>query len=302
MKHIHFTLRLLLGVFTLGFLATGCITEDLDRCPVPTAYTLTLKVVNAAGEDITEGERVTDATIYVFDEEQNYIETVKVGAAAIKSHQKIVMDYPENDKKLYFVTWGNIADDKLIIQEGAKMSDFFVQLKTQDDLAEAPSDLFGGNSSIAISSGELTKDEEIVIAPKTAEVRLYTDGLQNRQALRSDEDLDFIFEVNNTLSQVGYDGTLRGDSVYYSPAGSWTEEGEWDTKTYSALMPGESIMGSLYINEEEYTHLKDSEDEPQDFEIDKRYELIFRWGDDGTYLGVKIVVRPWGFVDDEIEW
>ena len=54
----------------LGVLATSCIKDDLDEC-----YKLRLKAENIKGEDVTGLGYVSAASLYIFDENLNYLET-----------------------------------------------------------------------------------------------------------------------------------------------------------------------------------------------------------------------------------
>ena len=73
MKQINHPCRwLLAAVCTAALTLTGCIQENLAAC-----YKLTLKAENAKGEDVT-GLALTDASLYVFDEDYSYLETVRL--------------------------------------------------------------------------------------------------------------------------------------------------------------------------------------------------------------------------------
>lgn len=301
MKHIHFTtLRLLLGVFALGLLATSCINEDLDAC-----YKLTLKVVNTGGENITASGDVSDATIYVFDESNNFVETVKMSVDAIRSSTPITLKTPYRaDKKLYFVAWGNIASGDVIITEGQKIADFKAQLRSDNGVASQPSDLFGGHKMIITAQNNLKQNEEIVIEPKVGGVTLRTEGLPNYQKnnpLRSDD--NFAFSVDKTSSEYNYEGNLQGDLVFYEPEGQMTADQEFATPLPHSVFPGDKLAGSLFLDGETIG-FDDKDENGNDINVGphQQKEFVFVFGDNGAFLGIRVIVRPWGYVPDDIEW
>ena len=62
MKSILTKKVLFLALVAVTVLATGCIKEDLDEC-----YKLTLKVVNHKGDDITALSVVSEAKLFIYD-------------------------------------------------------------------------------------------------------------------------------------------------------------------------------------------------------------------------------------------
>jgi hypothetical protein len=311
MKHIFsktkaFSLALCIG---WGMLATGCINEDLDNCP---SYTLTLNVLNAAGDNITEGRRATDATIFVFGNDQKYLETVTMTEQQIVDYQPITLQTPyKANQKLYFIVWGNVIADQMQVAQGTTMSEFTVQLRSSGDgLADEPTDMFYGNANITTDEGYLQKDEVIYISPKMAQVELQTEGLPyflaseaRKKGLRAEGD-EYAFTVDKTLSMFNSEGALTGDSVYYAPESSWDASlsTEWSTTEASNICTGENITGSFYLNDAEFTFLRENDNGPITAVPDQNYLLVFQWGEDGEYLGVRVEVRPWGYIDDPIEW
>ena len=73
MKQINYTCRwLVAAVCASTLLLSGCIQENLAAC-----YKLTLKAENAKGEDVTP-TALADASLYVFDENYEYLQTVRM--------------------------------------------------------------------------------------------------------------------------------------------------------------------------------------------------------------------------------
>lgn len=317
MKHrFSKTKALLFGALCIGWgmCSTSCITEDLDAC-LTTPYTLTLKVLNGGEEEITGAGRAADATIFVFDNDQKYLETVTMTEQQIAAEEPIQLKSPyKAGQKMYFVAWGNVEADQMQVAQGTTMSEFAVQLRNSatetGNQAEEPTDLFYGNANITTDEGNLQKDEIIYIRPKTAEVELRTVGLdyyRSRLAreggLRAEGD-EYAFTVNNTLSKFDSEGALTGDSVYYAPESGVgvTNATEWETTGLSNICTGENITGSFFMNDAQFTFLANNDEGPITATADEDYLLLFQWNEDGEYLGVSVEVRPWGYVPDETGW
>jgi len=316
MKHIFSKTKALLMVvcISLGLLSTSCITEDLDACRT---YTLKLVVVNANGEEITESGyegAAGTATIFVFDENYKYLTTVEMSEQEIVSHKEIVLDYPKSGK-LHFVAWGNADSDKYVITKGQTMDDFLLQLNSQGDglAVEQDLELFYGNKEVLTQNSELTKNEEIIIGPKTAKVFMRTEGLANyhdrlvREGLRSDSDepFDCEFYLDKTLSQYNSQGTLQGDSVYYNPTGEWSDAqySDWRSPDYYSIFAGEEMIAALNIDGVYFdSRNRDENNDPITVAETDEVVVVFVWGESGEYLGARVKVRPWGYIEDPMEW
>ena len=95
MKHINHTCRwLAAAVCASTLLLSGCIQENLLAC-----YKLTLKAENAKGHDVT-GSALSDASLYVFDENYEYLQTVRMTEGQIRNREEIRLNYPE-DRNLH---------------------------------------------------------------------------------------------------------------------------------------------------------------------------------------------------------
>lgn len=85
MKQINYTCRwLVAAVCASTLLLSGCIQENLAAC-----YKLTLKAENAKGDDVT-GSALSDAFLYVFDENYEYLQTVRMTEGQINPAKRNV--------------------------------------------------------------------------------------------------------------------------------------------------------------------------------------------------------------------
>ena len=279
---------------------TGCIREEMAAC-----YKLTLKAENAKGDDVT-GSALADAFLYVFDEEYNYLETVRMTKEQIYDREEIILNYPE-DRNLHVVAWGNVSGENQTVAESKLIEELKVMLKSRDGLAQKPDDLFYGNRLVRTKAGGgLAENDTIVMRPKLSQVNLITENIgyalkkYNLSAEAGTADCNYY--VNRTLSGFDYQGNLTGDSIYYRPDAGWNADKEFFAPNYR-MCSGENLNIELMAGEQQLavvTH--DDDGKPLvASEADILY-VILHFGEDGALLSVRQTVRPWGTADDEIEF
>lgn len=119
----------------LRSLATGCIKEDLDEC-----YKLTLKVVNHKGDDITALSVVSEAKLFIYDNNSKLLDTRDLNDAFIRGKETIELNYPESSK-LHLIAWGNLKGHQ-DVNEATKAEDFAVSLKSEGETHNLPTASF----------------------------------------------------------------------------------------------------------------------------------------------------------------
>lgn len=313
MKHISFTKKVCyLSLCVWAGLASSCIKEDLDAC-----YNLTLKVENADGGDITTYGLVEDASVYVFDENLNYLETRHLDKDFILSKSEIQFSqYPDN-KKLKLVAWGNMAGQNQTVSEAQKIEDLKLMLKKQDGMAQSPDSLYYGSKEVVTQgSGIAGGNGELPIRLKTSTVTMKTIGLPTAvqtYGLKSASAFDFY--MNRTLDTYDYAGSLTGDSIAYHPEGVYDANQEWMSKGIvdkpdrggkQNTFAGQNLSFSIYKNGEllqtvtEAFNVDTGKNEP--FRVDEggRLDVLFEFKE-GT-ISARMIITPWGVVDQDIEF
>lgn len=311
MKHIFSITKVFLMALCIGWglLATSCINEDLDACQ---RYSLTLRVLNLDGDDITVGssEDVEHASVFVFDENGKYLEKIKMTSAQITSETPIQVNYPAT-AKLQIVAWGNVDNDRQELQVGSTIEDLKVQIAKSGNYAQSPDSLFYGKKDISLDQGTLIKNEELPIQLAVGRLQMRTLNLQagiakiaQQSGLRAD-DVNCQFYFDRTLDQLNASCEVEGENATYNPDAEWVG-GEWEMTDYALIFPGELQLGVF----EASGSISIEKDEDTDY-VDKTKLraaaghdtiVVFVWGDDGEYLGARVKVRPWGYVEDDIEW
>ena len=303
MKRVSLIKKLLFPALCLCVLVTGCVNEDLEEC-----YKLRLRAENIKGEDVTGLGYVSAASLYIFDENQNYLETRVLDKDFIISHDEIVLDnYPAN-RKLNIVAWGNVnvLGDKQEVSESKRIEELKVMLKSQNSLAVLPDRLYFGIQQVQTkASGGITENKEIVVHPKVGSVTIETRNLEyglRSKGISSVKECDFY--LNRTLSGFDFQGEQIGDSVYYNPASVASDEkiGEWKTPNLQTACPGDSLGVSLDINGINLgSATLDQDNKPIATKAGENTHIVLEFAEDGT-LSARVQVRPWGEVNDHIEF
>lgn len=284
----------------LGVLATSCINEDLDEC-----YRLRLKVVNQKGEDITPSGYVKRTALYIFDENLNYLETRQLDESFITSRDEIVLDNYPASRKLNIVAWGNVnvLGENQEVAEAKKIEDLKVMLKTNGVQANRPDSLYFGIEQVQTKAGGITEDKEVMISPKTGSVTLQTINLH--YGLRKygfSENAECDFSLNKTLSGFDYQGKQIGDSVYYQLNTKRYNGIDYQTTERQNACLGEDMGVELAANGNNFlTVTTDDKGAPIRTSASENTFVVLEFAEDGT-LSVKVTVRPWGEVNDHIEF
>lgn len=311
MKHISFFKRnlfLALGAFVL--LGTSCIKEDLEAC-----YTLTLKVVNEKSEDITPLGNVTDASLFVFDENKTLLETRQLDADFIINRRNIELSYPEGTK-LFLVAYGNLAGGNQTVKKGTKAEELFVALNTTaEGRASSPDSLFYGNKTVETigAGGYVGGNQEIVIDPRTGTVTMITVNLDKAivargGVLKAGEEPQLQFQVDRTMESLDYNGEKSGKEVYFNPDGKYDKSREWATPNQTNMYTDKQLLGSIYYNGakigEAENALNETTGEMEPITVYPRKNTLIKleWGNNGAFIGAKVKITPWGVVDEDIEF
>lgn len=304
MKHISSIKQCLLAALFIWVLGTtGCIKEDLDAC-----YKLRLKV-EKNGNDITSSGYVDNASLYIFDENLNYLETRKLDKDFIVARKVIELPYPEN-RKLKIVAWGNETNGRQEVSEAERIEELKVMLKSQNGLAQTPDSLYYGNKQVVTKAGGIADaDAEIVIRPKVGTFTVQTIGLEYKLrslGLKAAGEMDYT--MDRTLSGFDYQGELIGDSVYYVPRSGWNDTGkEWITPVEETMCAGENLKVKLSMGNVTLGSALEAEDSetkvvgPIVCREGKLTEVILRFAEDGT-LSARMRITPWGAVRDSIKF
>ena len=319
MKYKLFTKKsLFLALAAFAMLATSCINEDLAEC---SKLTLKVEGLSSTGEilDITRLGDVTDATLYIFDENKKLLETRELEKDFILAKEEIKLDkYPDNTK-LHIIAWGNLKGGNQTVTQPQNMDELKLQLKSSaDGYAQSPDSLFFGTKDVtSLGSGIVGGDGEVVIRLKTGTYTIKTIGLPaslSYYGLKSTS--DFNFYIDRTLDTYSNAGVLEGDSVAYNPEGTYDTVQEWMTtgmiddpslggkqNAFAGENLGVRIVsnnGSIDKTVYEAEDITTGEIVPLSMSEGGRMDVWIQF-EDGN-ISARVRITPWGVVNDDIEF
>lgn len=297
MKYTMLKYRLIIALFCVaGLSLSGCINDFLDEC-----YYLRVKIVNADGDEITGS---IPTSLYIYDENGKYLETKSFEADELRAYPAVKLNYPAN-KKLQIVSWSDIESSAAELTRGEKIEDLLLNVENikADQSATSDQAYYGNVNVIATSGGGITKNDTIVLRPQIGQIYIYTEGFQyslkNRSGLKSTIEPNCDYKVNNSKGVINYKGERVGSETSCSPETEW-RSGELYAPP-STIASGDTLEVALNIdNEVRDTRIKDVNGNYIIPPAGKQVLVIFEYGEDGAFIGVRQVIRDWGVVDDDI--
>lgn len=206
---------LLLCLACLCALPTSCVREDVDGC---LQYSLSVKVVDTDGNDITSSGAVTSVDLYLFDAD-GFVRLIPKGTST---------DYifaEEESSDLTLVAWGNLKADSLEIPElavGTSLEDAQIQLLQRLNGNDLPStDLFYSrlelsDSTIAATRGISQTTATLVLQRLSASMSILTYSFTDHFGETQDGDTCRIV-VRGAGNSINFLGKLTGGDAGYEP-------------------------------------------------------------------------------------
>jgi hypothetical protein len=204
---------------------TGCIKEDMSNCPPPEPpppvvreEVLRVRAVDlVSGADISESGTVVNASLYVFDQNENFITHMNVQGAQLGDELEIPISLSTRaaGDVLHLSAWGNIGNNIEIegtVDYTDNLNSVFLDLATSTidgDYAAQPGNLFFGFKTITLGQEDTRADNDKIvhtvdITQKAARLHIVVRGLP----AEADAD-DYYF----TLGRVSDGFDFRGNPV-----------------------------------------------------------------------------------------
>lgn len=311
--------RLIMTVALLitGLLSTSCIRDSYEDCPRP--FRLFIKAIDADMNDITSSGEVQQVMLFVFNEKQEIVKSVRLDAEHIKSVKPvdIKLDYPGH-RSLQFIAWGNTGSNENFpdINAVKELGDLYASLKNGEikagesgKIAQSPGDLFYGNLEAPVEYGgfEPSGDQTVVISRKTSQVNIMAYGLKQWNYYQ--EGL-YTYELRESHDTYDEYGNLTGEMTGYEPAAEMDSKGNLSAPTFNTFPTSDNKPYTLYIRyngEVIYTTNKDSEGQLFIPETGRLLNIILRFRtfpEDPSgisYIEIKSVVTLWNQVFQYVE-
>lgn len=195
-------------------LPTGCVREDVDGC---LQYSLSVKVVDADGNDITSSGTVTSVELYLFNAD-GFVRLIPKGTST---------DYvfaEEEGSALTLVAWGNLKADSLNIPQlavGTSLEDAQIQLLQRLNGNDLPStDLFYSRLELSDSTtttrGISQTTATLVLQRLSASMSIRTYSFTNHFGETQDGDTCRVV-VRGAGNSINFLGKLTGGDAGYEP-------------------------------------------------------------------------------------
>ena len=279
----------------LAFLHVSCVREDTGDCM---QYEIHVRVVDAAGNDLTQSGVLEKSEVYLFGE-NGFVRMVPAGVSS---------DYlfgNHKEARLTLVAWGNIKEDTLItakIKPGTLLEEARLKLKQHAEGSHLPvTDLFYCRKELNNTATRSIQEEKITLVMKrmAAGLSIRTRYLAERYPYQGET---YTFIVRGTGSEVDFMGKVTGENAGYKPPTFTDEQGDAYAPPFRIFptQKEECIEVEIYRGQEKLcTITQDNELHLLRAEAGKKtdIEIDFR----KTEIRVFVKVLPWGEVEQETE-
>lgn len=293
------------------FSISSCVFEDTESCDTEIAIkktTLSVSVFNAAGQNITTTGVAGDVHLFVFDDNQKFVDEIIVKSIEIQNNTPITIGY-KDVTNYWVVAWGNLNSKQKVTQltKGMSIEEGLVQLeKNVEGYAINPDDLFWGIQfcpSSQTKAGVDTKTENITLEMRrmTARMAITVIGL-NPQL----NDYRFIISGSNEDTYT-FNGNLVGSPIAYKEDGMFDPnsnfvsllpfsmfpltEGDYNT---ISIYQGNNLIVSVHTNSVNGANIVPIVGVTNNILIDLTGQL--------TEMEATIKVSDWNTVHQWVEW
>ncbi|WP_321479617.1 FimB/Mfa2 family fimbrial subunit [uncultured Bacteroides sp.] len=279
---------LLACLICIALLPSGCVREDVNGC---VQYSLSVKVVDTEGNDITTSGTVTSVKLYLFDQ-KGFVRIIPEGTST---------DFllgEEYGKSVTLVAWGNLKMDSLQLSGltvGTSLKDARVQLLQRVNGNNLPStDLFysrvefSGNED-ATTRGMNESTATLVLERMSAAVSIKTYSLSDYfgQAQQGEAYRIVVRGAGNALNFLG---NPTGGDAGYEPDIQTSSLGDLYAPAFR-VFPTESnaaLSIDLYKGEEKiFTTSTDDQGDPLQAPAGKQIDVNI----DFSHARVKVSVK-----------
>lgn len=286
------------ALLLLLLLGACSVREQVEDC---LQYALTVKAVDAEGNDLTGSGALTNVDIYLFDE-AGFVRRVPAGTSSdyLFAHEK--------SATLTLVAWGNLNADSLELSDiavGTPIDQARLSLRSMDNGYNLPiTDLFYSRQVMKSDGSTATRglvEENItlVLERRAAGMSVRTRYLSERFG-NTGEPCRFI--VRGTGNALNFLGETIGEDAGYEPASVTNQQGDGYAAPFRIFPTQEKQRIEIDIlrgGEKLTTVVEDFEGNPLialpgqqlDVDIDLRYVRV----------KVTVTVVPWGEVRQETE-
>lgn len=259
-----------------------------ETTPTETPFSVVLKAYSE-NEDITAKGDVSNTTLYIFNENNDFYKQIVVNETYLLQAKPIEIDCPGSEQ-ITIIAWSGISTEKEDISTMSQanfISDLQLTLKQSNGIANNyPSDLFHGQ--ITLKRNLVKSNTPILkISRKVSALTLTTKGILKVYDSREGS---FYYKLKKTKSSFNYNGDLTGSDVEYIIPATLNEKGILIAGS-TPILPASDITIELYrddkiifstknIKKEEKVSAKEGEQVCVIFDVSKKdYDIVISsWG------------------------
>lgn len=281
---------------------SSCIKDDFPDCN--TTLFLHIKAVDITEQDITSSGEAGGAIVYVFDENQHFIEHIQVSSADIQNKTPIKI-FHKGISNFSVIVWSNLNGNQQAdsLTGGVHIEQAFVRLKKNtESYALNPDDLFHGILNIKNNNhanSNVTIEETITIQRKTALLNIMVKGLPTQPTD------NYYFVIKGAAKDsYNFKGELVGDSIRYRQGGEFnTSNSQFISSPFSMyplqdsgrltilIYDGDNLIATAETNDKDGSNIVPIVGVTTNVLIDLR-----------SSLNVNIVVTNWDDIYHWLEW
>lgn len=258
-------------------------------------YTLVLKALSD-GKDVTTKGDVEGVTLFVFDENYDYVETKTIDKSTVLNRRTISIAANATEK-ITVVAYAGLTNNKeevSSLNQNSILTDLRVQLKQNNGQVTSPSDLFYGQISIDRASVTRSDDAQVLsIERKVAEFSLTTTGIANKFGTTTG---DFYYKIKTSTSMINYNGEVTGENVEYILPATVNAAGNLVADNI-AVLPSDDVTIELYRDDILVLSSKNLKNTQElSISASEQLDIVF----DAVKANLSMVVAAWGQVINRV--
>lgn len=199
-------------LFLSILLLTGCMKNDMDKCP----YNLMLTFRYYGDESFDQFSKMIDGvTLYVFNNDGRLIDIENLSRQSLETQQGINLKLEPG--KYRFVCWGNAFSETTFTGED-NLTTFSLQHPNLNCGLPIPTndELYHGTLNVDLPKHDILA-EEIIFSSAHIHLEIYTKGTGTSTQLP-------FFEVQNLYPQYDHTMCTTGSCVTYHPVAGYDSE------------------------------------------------------------------------------
>lgn len=280
----------------MEYIQKETVVENTNSKTTANPYSLVLKALSD-GKDVTTKGDVENVTLFVFDENYDYVETKTIDKATVLNRRTIQIAANATDK-ITVVAWAGLTNNKeevSSLNQNSILTDLRVQLKQNNgQVTNSPSDLFYGLLSIDRASVTRSEDAQVLsIERKVAEFSLTTTGIAKKFGTTTG---DFYYKIKTSTSMINYNGEVAGESVEYILPATVNATGNLVAGNI-AVLPSDDVTIELYRDDILVLSSKNLRNtEELSISASEQLDIVF----DIYKANLSMVVAAWGQVINRV--